>query len=327
MIKISIIIPVYNVEDYIHDCILSIVNQPKFNECELILIDDGSTDDSGIICDLYAKEYENILTFHKHNEGVSSARNYGLLNAKGKYICFFDSDDYISFGSLSDLINEIEEPFDILYYDGVLDNKNKLFGGEYFIHNELEENKTYSGKEFIIKSICKNKMFITVWLGIYNRKFLLENQLLFDDIMWHEDEIWTPRILLKASNIRYLKKNIYHYRIRENSIMRNKEYKKHIKCMLHVLNQLENIYNEIDDSFLKKILFNNLANKYLALIYKWNMIEYPRLLRKINIKKLKRWSFSIKTKIKLLLLWFSPKLYCFIMRTLGDKKWRFILQK
>ena len=66
MIKISIIIPVYNVEDYIHDCILSIVNQPKFNECELILIDDGSTDDSGIICDLYAKEYENILTFHKH---------------------------------------------------------------------------------------------------------------------------------------------------------------------------------------------------------------------------------------------------------------------
>lgn len=103
---ISVIIPVYNVQEYLEQCILSVINQ-TFTDWELILIDDGSTDNSPQICDKYANQYDKISVIHKTNEGVSTARNTGILNANGDYIFFMDSDDYISVGMLDTLYENI----------------------------------------------------------------------------------------------------------------------------------------------------------------------------------------------------------------------------
>ena len=100
---ISVVVPVYNVEDVLHFCIDSILNQ-TYSDFELLLVDDGSTDKSGDICDQYARKDTRIRVFHKENGGVSSARNLGIDNANGEYICFIDSDDYVNSEFLDSLI-------------------------------------------------------------------------------------------------------------------------------------------------------------------------------------------------------------------------------
>lgn len=95
MYEVSVIVPVYNVEQWLPRCLNSLVNQTIFNDIEILLIDDGSTDLSGSLCDSYASKYKNIVTYHKSNGGVSSARNYGLQYANGLYVAFVDSDDYV----------------------------------------------------------------------------------------------------------------------------------------------------------------------------------------------------------------------------------------
>lgn len=103
---LSVIVPVYNVQDYLRQCVDSIINQ-SYKNLEIILVDDGSTDDSGIICDDYAKKYDNVLVFHKPNGGQSSARNLGLKKAKSDYIAFIDSDDFIEPNMFEVLLNHI----------------------------------------------------------------------------------------------------------------------------------------------------------------------------------------------------------------------------
>lgn len=108
---ISVIVPVYNTKQYLPRCIDSNLNQ-SFTDFEILLIDDGSTDESGRICDSYAVKDERILVFHKENGGVSSARNIGLKNAKGEWVCFLDSDDEMLSGGMQVIANEISEDVD-----------------------------------------------------------------------------------------------------------------------------------------------------------------------------------------------------------------------
>ena len=122
---ISVIVPVYNTEKYLDECIQSILNQ-SFTNFELLLIDDGSTDRSGAICDQYAAKDERVRVFHKENGGVSSARNVGLDEAKGEWIAFVDSDDYLLSNAL-DLITDLEnEDFVICSYQRFIENQNPL---------------------------------------------------------------------------------------------------------------------------------------------------------------------------------------------------------
>ena len=112
--KISIIIPVYNVENYLRQCIESILEQ-EYEEKEIILVDDGSTDNSGSICDEYADKYENVLVIHKENGGLSDARNVGLAKAAGEYVLFVDSDDFVEENSLSPIVEIVNaNPVDVV---------------------------------------------------------------------------------------------------------------------------------------------------------------------------------------------------------------------
>ena len=122
--KYSVIIPVYNVENYLHRCINSILTQ-EYTDLEILLIDNGSKDGSGTLCDDYAERFSNIKSYHIPNNGVGSARNFGLAKAQGEFICFVDADDYLVGNLFSDMENQLGSELDLLvfsYYNSLEKN-------------------------------------------------------------------------------------------------------------------------------------------------------------------------------------------------------------
>lgn len=216
MKKISAIIPVYNVEDYIDKCIESLLLQ-SLDNFEILLIDDGSTDNSGMICDSYANKYENIKVFHKENGGLSSARNYGLEKAKGEFISFIDSDDWIH----KDMYLEL--------YNAAIKNKADIAQCRYLkvFNEDIEINTNINRKIEVFNNIAalnnfyndKYKETVVCWNKIYRKK--LFNDIKFPVGKIHEDEFTTHKLIYKAKKIVYLKDELYYYRQREGSIMRS----------------------------------------------------------------------------------------------------------
>lgn len=234
MIKLSIIIPMYNVEQYIGNCLDSCLNQdlPK-DEYEIVVVDDGSPDNSSSIVEGYMKKYSNIRLIHRENGGLSAARNTGLREAKGEYIWFVDSDDWIESNCLGFLVNTAKDnDLDVLcfglqlvYPDG---RKTK-----YNIKCE-ESGKVYKGEDFI----CRVKMPSAAWVAIYNRTFMESNRLSFMEGILHEDQEFTPRAYALSSNIVFLNKAIYYYNQRDGGIMKSNRDKQRAIDLLKVANSL-----------------------------------------------------------------------------------------
>ncbi len=266
--QLSIIVPVYNVQAYIKKCIQSILSQ-KFKDFELILIDDGSKDKSGYICDEYAKLDTRIKVIHKENEGLSSARNIGLKNAEGEYIGFVDSDDWIHENMYYDLINTaINEKSDIVQckYIKVFDKDTNInLLGTYKIKNYKHIDCLYNlyDENYPETVVCWNK--------IYKRE--LFNDIEFPLKKIHEDEFTTHKVLYKAKKFTMLENQYYFYRQRDGSIMSEKvSYRK--------LDKLEALKEKVD--FMKDInegLYLNAIKQYLNFLRKIYFIfqeQFPR---------------------------------------------------
>ena len=284
-VLLSIIIPVYNVEKYLFECVESVRNYP---DTEIILINDGSTDSSGHICDSFKDE--NIIVIHKKNGGLSSARNAGLKSAKGKYVYFLDSDDYIKdFGKILDFISSKE--CEILLFDGM--------GEDYYTHHGLNKNTRYTGIECIETQIKKYKDYpTTVWLGVYQREYLLKNDFFFEENLLHEDELWTQKVLINAKNIFYLNEKLYFYRQRENSITQ-KTGKKNLSDLIYIFGEM---YKYTDSRLIKA----NISKRYLHALVKFKAWKY-------DLKIDKRKIFSNAggfDKIRAFVLMVNTKLYC-----------------
>lgn len=207
MPKISVIVPVYNTENYLHRCIDSILVQ-TFTDFELLLIDDGSKDNSGVICDEYAAKDARIRVFHKENGGVSSARNLGLDNARGEWISFVDSDDWIEPILIESCIGVISEThnIDIIrygYYEEESLNKQ-------IIRCSSNENDIiFSLNTFFEK--CDNYCY---WGFVWNTAFRrdLIRELRFDEnINYCEDHIFTYEYMIRCKTMRFLSLPLYHY--------------------------------------------------------------------------------------------------------------------
>ena len=241
MCKISVIVPVYNVEKYIKRCVDSILNQ-SYKNFELILIDDGSTDSSASICDEYAERYDNIKTIHKSNEGVSSARNFGLKQACGEYIAFIDSDDWIE----ADMAQECyafanKQRTDILTMDYFVNVKKKEC---------LRKQKPKSLNPLtILHQILTEELFGSVWLRIIRKGFYDKYPTTFPEHMGYcEDVLFWAFFLQLQPKIDYLPKAFYHYvQDNNNSITRNYTIEKY--------NERKKFIYE-----LKKILPNHFKN-------------------------------------------------------------------
>ena len=178
--KYSVIIPIYNVEKYIKKCVQSVLEQ-TYSDFEILLVDDGSTDNCPAICDELAEKDERIKVIHKQNGGVSSARNEGILQAKGEYILFLDGDDWYDTKLLENCLPYTERKLKAFYfsYKSIYTNSEELITSKINYLNLSEENCRFNNLK---KLILDNSHYIcAAWTGCYNRSFILKNNLFFDN--------------------------------------------------------------------------------------------------------------------------------------------------
>lgn len=256
--KLSIIIPVYNVEQYVGKCIESCLNQdlPK-DEYEIIVVNDGSPDNSVQIVEQYIKPENNVRLVHRENGGLSAARNTGLEEAKGEYVWFVDSDDWIEKDVLNFLYNKASEHnLDVLcfnfqhaYPDGQIQKYTIPFD---------EEDKVHCGFQFVQKI----HMPPCAWIAFYKLDFLNKYKLRFYEGILHEDLEFTPRAYVLAERVIYTDTIIYNYYQREGGIMRSNRNEKRCRDLLQISDSLYKFSQEhlrhdkvVHICFMNKISF------------------------------------------------------------------------
>lgn len=207
---LSIIVPGYNVEDYIDDCLQTIVNQ-SFTEYEVILIDDESPDNTGVIMDQYAEKYDNFRVIHKINEGISVARNIGIKESRGEYIAFVDSDDLLSPSAYQQLVGSLEKTHSDIAVGGV-----KRFNSKKNVYSFLHRKAILDGMNQT--SILKHPELVydtTVWNKVFKKSLLIDNDILFPEGVIYEDIPFTLEAHLNAKSIDIIDHIVYYWRWRE----------------------------------------------------------------------------------------------------------------
>lgn len=220
---ISVIVPVYKVpERFLTKCIESVINQ-TFSDIEILLIDDGSPDNSGEICDRYAKKDNRIKVIHQENKGLCGARNSGILNATGDWIMFLDGDDWIEESLCEILYNSIEENIDVICTGYVKDyGNNKVIVNEY--SNFFEDNKTYKSNEelrYLQKMTLNFKSYISSSNAkLINKNFINNNNIFFDERLRQGAEgiEFCFRLFSKSIGTKIINKYLYHYMYNDQSI-------------------------------------------------------------------------------------------------------------
>lgn len=234
---ISVIIPVYNVEKYLHECIDSVINQ-TYKNLEIILVDDGSTDSSGEICDEYIEKDDRITVIHKKNEGPSKTRNTGLENANGKYIYFLDSDDYIAEDAIESLTSAAESNgADLVFFDAYsfADDGSEVKQG-YAIKGTYEPKSGYE----TLTELNKNKDYhCAIYLLLIKHRLLDENKISFlESAYCSEDMLFTYQVYCSAKKAVQCKKTLYHRRYRPNSIVTSKKSVRHFRSCRDVYKEV-----------------------------------------------------------------------------------------
>ncbi len=315
---LSIIIPVYNVEKYVEKCVKSVMRDSYNEYIEVILIDDGSTDLSGRICDKLETFYKNIKVIHKNNEGLSEARNVGLSCAKGDYVMFLDSDDMIVSEELEKAMVFLLKDYDIIIYDWkIISEKDKILDNK-FNHVGIHRGN-YISNSYIKDQIIASKYYWTVaWQGIYRTQFIKKNKLYFKKGIYHEDDLWFPEVILKSYKIFYIESQIYLYRMRNNSITKDnhKNDKKHLMDIIYIYDYLYKIFPEyVNDKTLLKLAMGDISKRYLHAIYCYRAYMYSDVMKQIDKRKIWKECFA-SDKLRCMILRINCVLYCKLMEYL-----------
>lgn len=236
MCKVSVIVPIYNVEKYIQKCLESLVNQ-TLKEIEIILVNDGSTDNSGKIAKKYAKKYKDkIIYLEKENGGLSDARNYGIPYAQGEYIAFIDSDDYIERDAYEEMYNKaVENHSDYVECD---------FTWEYPDRIKIDKNPEYNNTKEMFKNVR-----VVAWNKLIKKSIIIENNICFPKGVRYEDVEFTYKLIPHLNKCSYVSKPFIHYVQRKNSIINNQNEKN-----AEIFTVLENV--------IKYYKENNLYEEY-----------------------------------------------------------------
>ena len=265
--KYSVIIPVYNVEKYINRCLKSILSQ-HYNDLEIIVIDNGSTDRSGSICDIYANEYANFSVYHIENHGVGSARNFGLSKARGEFIYFVDSDDYLVGNLFAEFEDKLTPDLDLLvfsYYNSFeqeMTEKNRT-------KKILPYNGSYDKYDFskIFKDLFLSDMLYTVWNKFYRREFLIENNISFEKYELGEDVRFNLNVYRNVNKV-YLSQDSYYVYVigRKGSAMSGYNPKR-LQYQLQELKLVDSLLKDwnidssnLDNTVKSRILMSNIHN-------------------------------------------------------------------
>lgn len=253
-VKVSVVIPVYNVEKYLRECVDSVLKQ-TYSSYEIILVDDGSTDSSGSICDSYLIKDSRIRVLHKANGGLSSARNAGLEIAVGKYVYFLDSDDYITAQTLEKLVETAEkENSDIVFFDAVsfADAEDNFKVSQNYIRKH--NYKTGKGTAVFSEMQKNDEFHSAVQLMVFKRRFLQKNGLVFVDGIYYEDMVFSYSSLCVADIVSHVHLPLYYRRYRPNSIMTSNKNPKHFASFTRVYEEVKSFSESLgisDEAFAK----------------------------------------------------------------------------
>ena len=287
MIKFSVIVPIYNVEKYLRKCLLSIQKQ-TYNNFEVILVNDGSTDSSQIIIDEFVKKDKRFRGYKKKNGGLSDARNYGLKKISGDYFIFVDSDDYIN----DDLLNVLNEY--------IRENHCEMLGYNLVLTDEKDNSigclkkpiiNVCSGEDAILTLIKTKNIFETACAYAYKYDFWKKNNFKFLEKVYHEDFELIPRIILKSKKFACIDFDGYYYFQSTNSITRNSQYTKTLKKAYDTLMHFDKLLLEkekIQNKETKKYFLSYIANAVIAKkdnLDKVDKKNYTKELLKRNVGK------------------------------------------
>jgi glycosyltransferase involved in cell wall biosynthesis len=243
--KLSIIVPCYNVEDHIIRCLESLTNQNlNENEFEIIVIDDGSTDNSNSVVEKYIHNKNNIILYSQKNKGLGAVRNRGLKLAKGDYMYFIDSDDYLAFNTLDIILNYIISfDLDLIGFNTNVTKELDLFTSG--TKNKNLEIKVTSGLDYMLK----NKLHrLEAWWYIIKRDFLLNNNFMFAEGRFFEDILFTLKVLSSAKKFSFIPIDTHRYVKNPNSILNNDSadnLKKLINSYIEMTTSLFHFINEL----------------------------------------------------------------------------------
>lgn len=291
--KFSIIVPVYNVEKYIDEC-LSSIYKLELSDKEVVIVNDGSTDNSYEIIEKYKNKFpKNTKVVSQVNQGLSEARNTGIRNSTGEYIIFIDSDDFIN-------PEATEKILEVAY----LHKTDIMIGDylEYYSNEEIKKRKHYNldssfekNGMFFIEEGFKNKCLeVIVWKNIYRREFLLKYDLFFEKGLLHEDNLFTPKAFYFAQKVRYFKgTEFYYYRKTNLSSIMNNRNKKNYQHLFFITKELLNFRERenINNPYFNRFILGNYLEVVLNTKYK-----NREIFNKISSLK-----FNLREKIKLVI--------------------------
>lgn len=320
-ILISVIIPVYNVSEYLDECVESIVNQ-TYHNLEIILVDDGSTDDSGFKCDEWKNKDARIVVIHKQNGGLSDARNVGVQVSNGEYIGFVDSDDYIDhsfYEVLYTLIKKYDAKIACARWD--VDGDESRIGEQMDIPEQTYKEICFNYIDFLENIITHKRAYITpsVWDRLYHRS-TIEN-INFPVGKRYEDIFYTTQCICNAEKIAFIDKALYHYRIREGSITQENYIDRCIATDMYAL-------REEQVEYLENCKYIHTANiyktKYICELI-WFLVTNPyREYDKYLNRLVKKWKLRKWTLIK---MYFERDIQrCYIIRALWPLMYRNLLR-
>lgn len=330
MSKVSVIIPIYNVQKFLHRCLRSIINQ-TFKDLEIILVDDGSPDDCPKICDDYAMKDNRIKVIHKHNEGLGYARNSGMNAAKGEYIVFIDSDDYVD-------IHMIEK----LYNVATSKNFNAVYCGHYYERNgiiidkvpEVDKYTEFIGNENCRKILLEmigglhrgNPLYtMSVWHSIFNLKFLRLNKIQFpsERQFISEDMIFDIDFFSIADRVALIPECYYYYCANGNSLSLSFKENLYERRRKHYLEILRKMRNNGFSSFELCVTY-----KHMILTTQFYLFQATLACNKEDLKNMynkvfndrKIWTSIYKSDVKSILAFKQYIFYlCLVYR------WKFIM--
>lgn len=285
--KISFILPVYNVEKYLSQCLESLVKQ-TYQDIEIIAVNDGSTDTSPQILVKYASVDKRIRILNQKNQGLSMARNVGLENVTGEYVLFVDSDDYVALNT-AECIAKVVEQFPQL--DVVTFSREIFYENAYSLVDDLfvSSGNIFSGKEFFERAISERKFVSAVWQKAFSMKFLIQNNLMFIPNILYEDLSFSIHAILYAQQVTSISDVLYFYRrsnlqsITNNVSSRDLDVLKTLEYFQKLLENRDTsdiLKSEVWHIFMFKWVANAIFFKYPKIAF-WNTVGWK------NCRKIK----------------------------------------
>lgn len=309
---VSVVVPVYNVQVELPRCVKSILEQTYAN-LNIILVDDGSTDESGRLCDSFAAMDNRVRVIHKENGGLSSARNAGLCAAKGDWLLYVDADDEIAHDACAGFVHAARRSTaDFILGDAVHDMPGHR---EKMLHDCLAPGQDYPARDCIIRLVEHRQFFAPACFAMYRVGFLRDNGLYFVDGLLHEDMEMQPRVFLAATAIAYTGRVFYHYIDRSASIMNAGKREKRRRAMGDVYAGWKRKFDQIEDDELRKALYGHLAKCYLRSCIDLGPIDLRG--KGITARFLFNNGLDAKEKAKACIFALSPRAWSVIGRALS----------